>query len=360
MKKLLKGTRKKLGQDPGSLIYIGDIKAKDVNITLARYSKEEYDEKHAVNLEEVSKRKSTDQVLWLNVDGVNNPDIISKTGAAFNIHPLILEDILNTRHRPKMEDLGDYLFVVLKLLNYNEKENQVKAEQVSLVIGKNYVVSFQEDKIDDFGIIRESLRTNKGKVRELGTDYLAYRILDIVIDNYFDVFEKTGEKIEALEEELLENPTRATLQKLYELKSEMILIRRAVWPLRETISALEKADTGIIKAATKPYLRDLYDHIIQLIDTNENYREMLSGMMDIYLSSISNRLNEVMKVLTIISTFFIPLNFIAGLYGMNFNTSKSPFNMPELNFYFGYPMVLLLMIIVTLGLLTYFKRKKWF
>lgn len=358
MKKILKNSRKKAGQLPGSLIYMGDRTGNGIKINVAEYDRDSFSEKILGSPEEI--KLEGDKNFWINVDGIHKPDVIGAIGEKFSIHPLTMEDILNTSHRPKAEDNGSYMFVVMKMLSCEAKTDLLKAEQISLIIGNNYVISFQEDAVDEFETVRDNLRQNKGKIRELGPDYLAYRLLDVVLDNYFSVLEKVGESIEAIEDELVENSTKQTLEKIYKLKGDMILIRRAVWPLREVISSLDKAETDLIAKTTRPYLRDLYDHIVQLIDTNENYREMTSGLMDIYLSSVSNRLNEIMKVLTIISTFFIPLNFIAGLYGMNFNTAVSKFNMPELNFYLGYPMVLSLMLLIALGLFVYFKRKKWF
>lgn len=356
MKKILKNSRKKVGQLPGSLIYMGDRTGNGIKINAAQYSRENFSEKNILSPEEL--KPVGEGILWLNVDGIHIPETIGNICDKFGIHPLTQEDILNTAHRPKAEDNGSYIFIVMKMLGF--QSGSLLSEQVSLIIGKNYVLSFQENATDEFETVRENLRKNKGKIRELGPDYLAYRLLDFVLDNYFAVLEKIGDEIENVEDELVENPTRQTLEKIYKLKGEMIIIRRAVWPLREVISSLEKTETELISKSTQPYLRDLYDHIVQLIDTNENYREMAAGLMDIYLSSVSNKLNEIMKVLTIISTFFIPLNFIAGIYGMNFNTGISKYNMPELNFYLGYPMVLFLMFLVSLGLFIYFKRKKWF
>ncbi|HEX2962626.1 MAG TPA: magnesium/cobalt transporter CorA [Ignavibacteriales bacterium] len=356
MKKILKNSRKKVGQLPGSLIYMGDRTGNGIKINAAHYSRENFSEKNILSPEEL--KPVGEGILWLNVDGIHIPETIGNICDKFGIHPLTQEDILNTAHRPKAEDNGSYIFIVMKMLGF--QSGTLLSEQVSLIVGKNYVLSFQENATDEFETVRENLRKNKGKIRELGPDYLAYRLLDVVLDNYFAVLEKIGDEIENVEDELVENPTRQTLEKIYKLKGEMIIIRRAVWPLREVISSLEKTETELISKSTQPYLRDLYDHIVQLIDTNENYREMAAGLMDIYLSSVSNKLNEIMKVLTIISTFFIPLNFIAGIYGMNFNTGISKYNMPELNFYLGYPMVLFLMFLVSLGLFIYFKRKKWF
>lgn len=358
MKKLLKDSKKKIGQAPGSLIYVGEKKPQDVKLTVTVYNQDAYDEVVIDSFDQLPKLMQPGKMIWINSDGLK-PDLVGKIGSYFNIHPLTLEDVLNTNHRPKTEDHGRYIFVVVKMLGYNHGEENVKVEHLSIIVGRDFVLTFQEDRIDEFEIIRENIRQNKGRIRELNTDYLAYRILDLIIDNYFSVIENFGDRIEDIEDELLEKPTEATLQKLYKLKGDMILIRRAIWPLRETISSLEKLETDIIARSSRPYLRDLYDHVIQIIDTTENYREMVAGMMDIYLSSVSNRLNEIMKVLTIISTIFIPLNFIAGIYGMNFNTSVSRFNMPELNWVLGYPFVLTLMLIVAVLLLYFFSRKKW-
>ncbi|MGE5401811.1 MAG: magnesium/cobalt transporter CorA [Ignavibacteriales bacterium] len=360
MKKLIKNSGKKAGQIPGSLIYMGEKRDEKVRINLTAYSSKDFIEKKSINIEDIQQYVNTSENLWVNIDGIHQTGIIEEIGSIFDIHPLTLEDILNNAHRPKTEDNGQYIFIVMKMLGFERGSNSVQVEQVSLIIGKGYVISFQENETDEFEVVRDNLRKNKGRTRELGADYLSYRMLDIVIDNYFAVLEKMGELIEGLEDELIEKPTRDTLQKIYKLKNDMIIIRRAIWPLREVISGLEKTESELVSKTTFPYLRDLYDHIIQLIDTNENYREMVAAMMDIYLSSISNRLNEIMKVLTIISTFFIPLNFIAGLYGMNFNTAVSKYNMPELNYYYGYPMVIGVMLMVALILLVYFKRKKWF
>ena len=359
MKSFLKDSEKKIGQFPGSLIYMGEERSGKAKITVASFNAGSFREKVIEDPEDIKSFRKDNENLWVNIDGIQNTELIGKIGNVFNIHPLTQEDILNTMHRPKAEDHSEYIFLVVKMLSYNEDENLIKLEHVSLIIGKDFVLSFQEDTIDEFNNTRESIRQNKGKIRELGVDYLAYRLLDFIIDNYFGVVEAVGDRIEDIEDELLGKPTQNTLEKIYKLKNDMIHVRRAIWPLREALSSLEKIESGIIKKTTNPYIRDLYDHIVQLIDTTENYREMISGMMDIYLSSISNRLNEVMKLLTIISTIFIPLNFIAGVYGMNFNTSKSPLNMPELNWYFGYPAVLLVMFIVAFGLFMYFKRKKW-
>jgi len=265
-----------------------------------------------------------------------------------------MEDILNTEQRPKTENYSDYLYIVMKMLYADVSANVVLTEQISLVLGQNYVISFQEGiEGDVFGQVRERLRNEKGKARKLGADYLVYSLIDAVVDNYFSVLETLGEQIEALEEKLVANPTSNTLQEIHYLKREMIFLRKAVWPLREVISSLQRGDSILVQDITRLYLRDVYDHTIQVIDTVETYRDMVSGMLDIYLSSVSNRLNAVMKVLTIIATIFMPLTFLAGVYGMNFKY------MPELEWRYGYGMIWALMIFIGLYMLVYFRKKKW-
>ena len=278
---------------------------------------------------------------------------VEKIGNYLKTHPLVLEDIMHTGQRPKMEDFGDYLFVVLKMLQYDEAANETRTEQVSLILGNNYVVSFQEDEGDVFDLIRDRLRTDRGRIRKMGADYLLYSLLDAIVDNYFTVLEKIGEKIEDIEDDLVKNPTPEVLQTIHQMKRELLYLRKSVWPLREVISRLERWESPLIDRTIDIYLRDVYDHTIQVIDALETFRDMLSGMLDIYLSSVSNRMNEVMKVLTIIATIFIPLTLIVGIYGMNFKY------MPELETPWGYPMVYVIMLGVSLVMLMYFRRKRW-
>jgi magnesium transporter len=252
-----------------------------------------------------------------------------------------------------MEDYTDYIFVVIKMLQYIEENNEIKGEQVSLILGSNWVVSVQEAEGDVFDSIRERLRTDKGRIRKMGADYLVYALMDAIVDNYFTVLEKVGETIEEIEDAVVANPSPETLQVIHDLKRQMILLRKSVWPLREVISRLERWESELINESTDVFLRDLYDHTIQVIDAIETFRDMLSGMLDIYMSSVSNRMNEVMKVLTIIATIFLPLTLVAGIYGMNFRI------MPELQWDWGYPFSLLIMFIVAMVMLVYFRRKKW-
>ena len=292
-------------------------------------------------------------VTWLDLDGVHQIDLLEMVGAQLKIHPLVVEDIHIPHQRPKVEDYEDYLYIVLKMISWDSIENEVKAEQVSLILGKGYVISFKEDPGDIFDPVRLRLREGKGRINKMGSDYLAYSLLDQVVDNYFIVLENMGEEIEDLEEELVTNPDASTLQTIHHLKRELIFLRKSVWPLREAISSLQRGESSLFQPDTLVYLRDVYDHTIQVIDTIETFRDMVSGMLDIYLSSVSNRMNEVMKVLTIIATIFIPLTFIAGVYGMNFEY------MPELAWPGGYFLVWGVMIVIFIGMLVFFKRKKW-
>ena len=353
MPRILKKRSEKGGLPPGALVYVGEKKVEKVIITVFDYDRERYEEKELKSIEECFPYKDRPTVTWINIVGIHQVERMEKIGNHFGIHPLIMEDILNTGQRPKMDDLDDYVFVVLKMLNYNEGDDEIDAEQISIILGQNFVISFQEREGDVFEPVRERIRKNKGRIRKKGADYLAYTLLDSVVDNYFTILEKIGERIELLEEELVENPSTQTLQEIHSLKSGMIFLRKSVWPLREVISGLERGESSLIKETTVIYLRDVYDHTIQVIDTVETFRDMISGMLDVYLSSISNKMNEVMKVLTIIATIFIPLTFLAGVYGMNFRY------MPELEWHGGYFAVLFLMVIIGLGLLIYFRKKKW-
>jgi magnesium transporter len=298
-------------------------------------------------------------VAWINVDGLHQVEVLGDLGERVGLHPLVVEDILNTAQRPKLEDYGEYLFVVLKSLYHSAAprgavgHGDPEIEQISLVLGPTYVLSFQEREGDEFEPVRDRIRTDKGRVRKAGADYLAYTLIDLIVDQYFAVLERFGDQIEALEEELIAAPTPETAHAIHHLKREMALLRKSTWPLRELLGALERSESPLIDESTKLYLRDVYDHTIQVIDTVETFRDVLSGMLDIYLSSVSNRMNEVMKVLTVISTVFIPLTFIAGVYGMNFR------HMPELGWPWAYPAVWLVMLVIAVLMVLYFVRKKW-
>lgn len=295
-------------------------------------------------------------VLWLNVDGLGNSQMIEEIGKLFNLHPLTLEDITHLEQRPKKEDLEHYLYVVVTMLFYSSgSERERVSEQVSIVMGHNAVISFQEQEHtgDVFEVVRNRLRSGKGRMRKLGPDYLCYALLDAIVDYYYVILEDLGERIDGLEQELIGNPTQQTLHVIYALKRELLYVRRLVWPLREVISGLQRDESGMISSSTTIFLRDLYDHVVQVMDSVETFREMLANMLEIYLSSVSHRMNAIMKVLTVITTIFMPLTFIAGVYGMNFK------HMPELEMTYGYPLVLLSMLVIVGIMLAYFKKKHW-
>ena len=351
--------RIKLGLPPGSLEHVGERKAEQVRLSVIDYDQEAVTELVTDDVDDCVRFKDRPSVTWLNVDGLHDTEKIRALGEAFHIHPLVLEDILQTEQRPKVEYHDDYVFVVMRMLYNEPKTDEIISEQVSVILGERFVISFQERVGDVFDPVRDRIKNAKGRIRRAGADYLAHALLDAVVDNYFVVLEHVGDRIEDLEEGIIGGDEELSLRAVHELRTDLIGLRRSVWPLREVLSSLERTDTRLIDQATHIYLRDVYDHAIQVIDTVESYRDVVSGMMDLYMSSVSNRMNQVMKVLTIIATIFIPLTFIAGIYGMNFNTQVSQLNMPELNLPFGYPAVLALMALVAVGMLIYFKRKKW-
>lgn len=341
------------GLPPGTPVHIGERKTEHVRITVMDYDESHFEEREAKTAEECFPFRDKPTITWMNVDGLHDLPVIEKIGECFGLHPLILESIVNTQQRPKVEELQDYIFVVLKMLYLGKGDSEVTGEHVSLVIGSNFVLSFQESKGDVFEPIRDRIRTGKGRLRKMGSDYLGYALIDAIVDNYFIILESLGDKVELLEEKLIGRPAPQTLRGIHRLKRQLLFLRRAVWPLREVISGLERSEAGLIKKATRLYLRDVYDHTIQVIDTVETLRDMVAGMLDIYLTSLSNRMNEVMKVLTIVATIFIPLTFVAGIYGMNFK------HMPELEWRYGYAFAWGLMIAISAFMLLYFRKKKW-
>jgi magnesium transporter len=353
MPTLLRKASNKVGLPPGSLVHVGERKTEQVKITLMDYDETTFTEKEVENIEECFPFKETPTVTWINIDGLHDVEIVERLGKHFNIHPLIQEDILHTGQRPKMEDLDEYILIILQMLYYDNEEDTVVSEQISIILGSNFVISFQEVSGDVFNSLRDRIRNGKGRVRRMGADYLAYALIDSIVDHYFILLEKFGERIETLEEELAKDPQPETLQAIHNLKQEIIFLRKSVWPLREIISGLERVESSLIHDDISMYLRDVYDHTIQVIDSVETYQDILSGMLDLYLSSVSNKMNEVMKVLTIFASIFIPLTFIAGIYGMNFKF------MPELEWRWSYPALWIVMASVATFLILYFKRKKW-
>jgi magnesium transporter len=353
MLKFIKRSSKKPGLSPGTLVHVGEQKVENVRIRTIEFDQETLKESEFETIEECLPCKESPTVTWINIDGLHDVGVIEEIGRQFGLHSLVMEDILHTDQRPKMEDFEDHVFIVAKMLSFDQERNELKAEQLSLILGEDYVVTFQERVGDVFEQVRERLRKGKGRIRGMPPDYLAYALIDAVVDHYFIVLEKIGETVEILEEELVSNPTPETLQVIHHLKRELIFLRKSVWPLRELIGGLERGEARLIQEKTTVYLRDVYDHTIQVIDTVETLRDMVSGMLDVYLSSVSNRMNEVMKVLTIIATIFIPITFIAGIYGMNFEV------MPELKWPWGYPLVWCIIIAISVVMLFYFKTKKW-
>lgn len=353
MSRLVKKGSKKAGLPPGVVTYIGKEKTEKVRIKIINYTQTQVTEKIVETVEECLPFKNKQPVTWVDITGIHKTDIIEKMGACFDLHPLVLEDITTTNQRPKLEDFEYYLFIVLQMLAYNEKSKEIEAEQVSLILGNNFVISFQEREGDVFDPVRERIRSGKGKIRMAGSDYLVYSLIDSIVDNYFIILENIGEQIESTEEDLIKNPKRETLNVIHQLKRELIFLRKSVWPLREVISYLQRGDSKLVKKITEVYLKDVYDHTIQIMDTTETFRDLVSGMIDVYLSSISNRMSEVMKVLTMIATIFIPLSFIVGIYGMNFRY------MPELYSVWGYPLVMLFMLVISVFMLRYFRKKQW-
>ncbi len=355
MSRSLKKVSKKLGLAPGTLVHIGKPDSLGIKITLFDFDAEQYQEKNITDLDSLLAYKEKPATTWINIDGLQDVETIAKIGTMFGIDTLALEDIVNTAQRPKMEDFGDYIFVVFKMIYPGLEKSEIISEQVSLILGKNYVISFQEEvQHDVFESTRQRIREGKGRIRKSKSDYLVYSLMDAVVDHYFLVLEKLSDKIETVEEGLLINPKATIPRQIHELKRDMIFLRKQVWPLREMLFEIAHSESTLIDKSSEPFFRDLYDHAVQVIDTVESFRDILSGLQDIYLSFVSTRLNEVMKILTIFSTIFIPLTFIVGVYGMNFKV------MPELEWSWGYPALWCLMIGLTVGMVIYFKIKKWF
>ncbi len=354
MKRFVKKLSVKAGMPPGALVHIGEKKLEEAKISVIDFDEASFQELQVATVEECFPFKDKPSITWINIDGLHDTGIIARIGNHFGFHPLLVEDILNTGGRPKIEDFGEYVFVVLKMLYQEEDGGEILSEQISLIFGGNYVISFQESEGDVFNPIRNRIRNGKGKVRKETADYLAYLMIDAIVDNYFSVLENVGDYIDDTEEVLLAKPDAETLQTIHSLKNDMLFLRKSIWPLREIINFLERGESPLIRETTRIYFRDIYDHTIQVMDTLDTFRDIISGMLDTYLSSMSNRMNEVMKVLTIFASIFIPLTFMAGVYGMNFEY------MPELKWHWAYPALWVLMLTVALSLVRAFKRKKWF
>ncbi|MDZ8240928.1 MAG: magnesium/cobalt transporter CorA [Nostoc sp. ChiQUE01a] len=346
------------GTVPGTIFI--DADAPPPIIFLIDYNQTNFIREQIATPEECMPYLDMESISWVDVQGLGSQDILQRLGRVFKLHPLVLEDVVNVPERPKTEDYEDQLLFIARMVVPKEKTCGFYSEQVSLILGKNYLLTVQEEPEHDcFEPVRSRIEKGKGIIRSQKADYLAYALLDAIIDGYFPVLELYGERIEELEEEVIVKPTPQTLQSIYQIRRELLQLRRAIWPQRDAINSLIRDGSDLISEDVRIYLRDCYDHTVQVMDMVETYRELASGLMDVYLSAVSNKMNEIMKVLTVVSSIFIPLTFVAGIYGMNFNTEKSPYNMPELNWYWGYPICLAGMGAIALCLVLFFWRRGW-
>lgn len=351
--------KKEPGLDPGTAVYAGPEREQKPHIRLFSYSETDYLER-AVTADELPALIDPNRMTWLDVDGVHDVRMVEQIGAAFGLHPLTVEDIVNTNQRPKLEEYPEYVYIVLKMLHYDHSGCRLEAEQVSMIVGNRFVLSFQEAMEGDvFESVRRHIRDGRGRLRRAGSDFLAYSLIDPIVDYYLHVLEGVGEHIEQLEDRVLSDPGPDALRTINRLRRMVIFLRRSIWPLRDVLVGMERSDLTFMSEHTRLYFRDVYDHTVRTVEIIESSREVIASIIDLYMSTLSVRMNEVMKILAVISTFFLPLTFIAGVYGMNFRTEASPYNMPELNWYLGYPFALALMAVVALFLYFFFRRKRW-
>lgn len=344
---------RKSGLPPGTMVYTGVDRSHSANIELIEYSETFFDEKELTREALLKHDFTSENTHWVNVNAVHDTSLVEIIGTMLNIHPLVMEDIVSVEQRPKIEDFGDYVFFSLRMLQYDENTNRLAEEQVSFLLGGNYVISFQEVVGDIFEPVRNRIRQGRGRIRRSGSDYLVYALVDSVVDSYYHIIDNLGSYVEDLEDQVFENPDESILLDIQENKRMLIKLRKAIYPLREAVNKLQKREVQMVTQETARFFGDVYDHTIQIIESVESYRDINSGLKDIYLSSVSHRMNQIMQVLTVIATIFIPLTFIAGVYGMNFDF------MPELHWRYGYLVIWIIMIIILLGMLYYFKRKKW-
>ena len=343
----------KVGLAPGALIHLGERKTEQAAISLLEYGEAELTERQFSSLAESQAYRPKLPVLWLNVHGLHEPEVMAEIGHRFKLHPLVLEDILNTNQRPKVDDYGDYLFIVARFFEVDGENQQIGSDQVSLILGPNFVLTFQERPSGRFDPVRDRLRQNRSQIRKLGADYLAYSLLDAIVDRYFTILENIGERTEDLEDMMLEHPRPGALQLVHQLKRETLNLRRSIWPLREVINSLTRADDRFFRPETRPYLRDIYDHTIHAIESLEANRDVIAGMLDIYLSAVSNRVNQEVRALTVVAIIFMPATLISGIFGMNFKA------MPPLDWPNGFLIALGLMATVATTLSFIFWRRRW-
>lgn len=343
------------GAAPGLLTPVPGSPAPAIRVIA--YGEHEFVERKVQNVDELGELRKRYSVIWVDVEGSGDAGVVAGLGQAFGLHTLALEDVVNTHQRAKVDEYGDHLFVIARMVRLGDR---LETEQLSLFIGPGYVVSLQDQPGGDcLDPVRERLRKAQGRLRSSGADYLAYALLDAVIDGYFPVLEQYAERLENLDEQVTEREPRETMHRIHDMRGDLLMLRRAIWPHREAVNALARDSHPLIQQETRLHLRDCLDHVASLVDLTETYREMCSDLRDYYLATVSNRTNEIMKVLTVIATLFMPLTFIAGIYGMNFSPEVSPWNMPELHWYYGYPLVLGLMAAAAVGMLWYFRRKGW-
>lgn len=354
MERILKTISSKAGMPPGSLVHIGEMPAGDVTVRALRYTESEFEEIPVPDNDALMQLKEKDGVVWVQVNGVHQPEKVSAVGEAFGLHSLTLEDILNTGQRAKMEEFAEYLFLIGKILSFDDETDMVQEKHFCLVLQQHFVISFHEAGANIFSPVENRIIKASGKVRKKTADYLAYTLFDTMVDNYFLVLEKIGDQIEAIEDEILDRPTRQSLEKLHYLKRELTILRKTIWPVREVTNALIRSDVYFVQEDSIKYFMDIYDHTMQIIETIEAFRDVSSSLYDMYISAVSHRMNQVMKVLTVIATIFIPLTFIAGVYGMNFHY------MPELTWRWGYFITIAFMAVLGIGMALYFKKKDWF
>lgn len=353
MSESLSSASKKAGLPPGSLVHVGEVMETEVRITIVDYNKDVIEEQTVESVEQILQCREKDTVTWVNIEGLGNIELVGAIGEAFNIHPLVLEDILNTHQRPKLEEYDDYLYCVLKGISLAENGFSVEYEQISMLILNDFVFTFKEKQDELFEPVRRRLRSSKGHFRSQGADYLAYVILDTIVDSYFTLQDSLDDIVDSVEEELLTEPTPKTLGTIQSVKRELIIIRRTISPLREMLNAILRSESPLIEEKSLIYFRDISDHVLRISESIESSRDMIAGLLDIYITTISNKMNEIMKVLTVFASIFIPLTFIAGIYGMNFEY------MPELKWKWAYPALWMAFIAIPVILLVYFKKKKW-
>ena len=353
MGRIVRPRRSKVGMAPGTPVHTGKRRMEQVQLSLTTYDTTRAEERRPNDVTECFPLPPQPTITWLNVDGLHDIDLLRRIGESAGLHPLVVEDVVSVGQRPKVERYAEQLFIVLRSLTFDDATREVVEEQVSFVLGRSYVLTFQEDPGDSFDAVRRRIHTAGSSVRNRGPDYLVYALMDATVDEYFTVLERIGDRIEDLETELLDRPTPATIREIHHVKRELLVMRKAVWPLRELFASLMRDESTLIAEETRLFLRDAHDHSIQIIDTLETLRDLVAGMIELYLSSVSNRMNEIMKVLTIIATIFIPLTFLVGVYGMNFDA------MPELHWGWSYPVLWVVMVAVAAGMLVYFKRRSW-